>query len=314
MTNCYLPNAGLVLIAACALAACRPAAADEAAALRLTQDDARVTVAAGDRPVLVYRFGEVARKPYAEKLFTPGGRNILRDAPHDHLHHHALMFAVGVDGVDFWSENDKCGRQVHRGIEGVKSKAQDGDAWTGFTEKLDWLSAAGDQTLAVERRTVGAWRPKGVAATVVTWETRLEPGPGRDAVKLGGSHYFGLGMRFLESMDKGGRFFNPDGKEGEVVRGGERLTKARWCAYTAKAEGKPVTAAMLDHPKNARHPALFFTMPEPFAYISATLNYWKEPVEVKAGGPLVLRYAVAVWDGEAKAEEVEKLYGLWKDR
>lgn len=288
--------------------------ADEAVGLRTVQDERRVTFSSGERTLLVYRFGDVARKPYAEKLFTPGGVNLLRDAPHDHLHHHALMFAVAVDGVDFWSENDRSGRQVHRAIEGVKSEGQDGEAWASLAQTLDWRNAAGDQTLAVERRTVGLWRPKDAAATVILWETRLEPGPGRDAVKLGGSHYFGLGMRWVESMDRGGRFFNPDGAEGDLVRGQERLVRTRWCAYTARAEGKPVTAAMLDHPKNPRHPAHFFTMPAPFAYLSATLNYWKEPLEVKRGEPLVLRYAVAVWDGETKAEEVEKLYQAWTKR
>ena len=54
-----------------------------------------------------------------------------------------------------------------------------------------------------------------------------------------------------------------------------------------------------------------FTMTPPFAYLSATLNLWKEPLELKAGGKLKLSYAVAVWDGETAAEQVEKLYAWW---
>ena len=56
-----------------------------------------------------------------------------------------------------------------------------------------------------------------------------------------------------------------DDKPGEIVRGDERLTAAKWCAYTAKADGKPVTAAIFDHPGNVRHPAKMFTMSKPFA-------------------------------------------------
>ncbi len=284
-----------------------------AADLRVSTDDNSATIASGDKTLLHYRLKEVPRKPYADQLFTPGGVNILRDAPHDHLHHHGLMFAVKIDGVDFWAENAKCGQQVVRSVEGGKSSAGK-DASACFTHVIDWKDAAGAKTLAVERRTVGIWKPEDMPATVVTWTTRLQPPEGVDAITLSGSHYFGLGMRFIESMDKVGRFFNPEGKQGEVVRGQERLVRAKWCAYTAPAGGKPVTAAMLDHPKNPRHPARFFTMPAHFAYLSATLNYWKEPLVVKAGEPLVLNYAVAVWDGEVKAEEVEKLYQRWAER
>ncbi len=100
-------------------------------------------------------------------------------------------------------------------------------------------------------------------------------------MKLDGHHYYGLGMRFLTSMDSGGRFFNSSKQPGEVVRGSERLVAAKWCAYTAKADGKPVTVAIFDHPSNPRHPNKMFTMTPPFAYLSATLNLWKEPLRAE---------------------------------
>jgi hypothetical protein len=112
-------------------------------------------------------------------------------------------------------------------------------------------------------------------------------------------------------MDQGGRFFNAAGQPGEVVRGSERLVPAKWAAYTAKADGKSVTVAIFDHPKNPRHPNKMFTMSPPFAYLSATLNLWKEPMDLKAGQDLDLRYGVAVWDGETPAEVVEALYAQW---
>ena len=52
-------------------------------------------------------------------------------------------------------------------------------------------------------------------------------------------------------------------------------------------------------------------MSRPFAYLSATLNLWKEPLVLKAGEKLKLSYAVAVWDGETPAEQVESLYQKW---
>ncbi len=315
------PRALLAAVAAVCLATAMAASSLAQAAessTRIKQDDTSVTIAVDGRQVLVYRFGGVPMKPYVQQFSTPAGVQILRDSPHDHKHHHALMYAVSVDGVDFWSENANCGRQVHRGLEGGRGESRDGSARAEFTERLDWIAPNADKPLATERRTIRVLKLAGVPASLVTWETRLAPAEGRASIKLGGSHYFGLGMRFVESMDRVGKFFNSESKEGTVVRGGERLTAARWCAYTAPADGKPVTVAMFDDPNNVRHPALFFTMPAHFAYISATLNLWKQPLEVKPGEPLVLRYGVALWDGEVEAAEVEKLYKLWvagqKDR
>ena len=72
-----------------------------------------------------------------------------------------------------------------------------------------------------------------------------------------------------------------------------------------------MTVALFDHPQNPRHPARMFTMAKPFAYLSATLNLWKEPLKIEAGKPLDLKYAVAVWDGEVDDARVERLYEKW---
>jgi hypothetical protein len=77
------------------------------------------------------------------------------------------------------------------------------------------------------------------------------------------------------------------------------------------ADGKPVTVAMFDYPKNFRHPATWFTMEKPFAYLCATLDLSKEPFEIQQGKPLLLRYGVALWDGAPEPAEIEKLYQKW---
>ena len=294
-----------------------PAAQGWAANLRTVQDKSTISILEGDRPVLRYRFADVPQKPYADQLFSPSGVQILRDSPHDHKHHHGLMYAVTVDKVDFWVESGKgeanrgIGRQVHRSLGDVRAEVRNGTGRAGFVEELDWLGPAADKPLAVERRQIDVLRADDLGATLLEWRCRLQTPSGKDSIRISGSHYFGLGMRFVESMDRGGRFFCGADKPGTGVRGDEKLTPARWCAYTAKADGKPVTVAMFDHPANVRHPALMFTMTQPFAYLSATLNEWKEPLVVKAGHPLNLCYGVALWDGEADKAAVEKLYQRW---
>jgi len=288
------------------------AAQPASVSLRITQDNTRVSILAGERPLLDYRYADVPYKPYVEKFFTPTGINVLRDSPHDHKHHHALMFAVAAEGVDFWAEfpNRKHGSQVHRGLKVVTKAASPGVSRAALVEQLDWLSADKVPLLA-EQRTITAHVAKDLDASLLTWQTQLQPAEGKDSVKLTGSHYFGLGMRFVQSMDRVGRFFNPTGKQGPIARGKERLTRAEWIAYVAPAGGKTVTVAVFDHPDNPRHPATMFTMLQHFAYISATLNLSKQPLVIEAGKPLALCYGVALWDGETSAEEVGKTYQRW---
>ena len=284
------------------------APAAENTTLTVNQTPDTIWIRAGERPLLEYRFGNVPYKPYVKQWFTPGGVNILRDSPSDHKHHHAMMYAVGVDGINFWEEAGNPGKQLHRGFDRVGTFARPEAAEAGFTERLDWVAADG-RLLLRERRTLKALMGEMPDASVLIWKSRFTP-PGRD-VELTGRHYFGLGLRFVESMDRVGQFLSADGKPGETVRGTERLVPARWIAYTAPVEGKPVTVALFDHPANPRFPAGKFTMTQPFSYMSATLDLKAKPLPLKADATLDLRYAVVLWQRETKPAEVEAFYRRW---
>lgn len=294
-----------------------PAFAENSIGIRT--DENVVSVHAGRRHLLRYRYKDVPFKPYVQQLFSPAGSNILRDAPADHLHHHALMFAVTVDGVNFWEEKQVSGHQVHQSFTDtstdvktdVENDKRRDTRQAGFTEHIDWIKPGSQELLLKERRTIEVSQRTELGATVLTWQSKFELPPGKESATLTGSHYHGLGMRFVKSMDTAGRFSNAAGKPGTIFRGDERLVRATWCAYTANADGKPVTVAMFDHPQNPRHPAMWFTMTRPFAYLSATLNLHKEPLKVVSGKPLVLRYAVVLWDGQVETERINQLYRRW---
>lgn len=274
--------------------------------LNTTIGDKAVSIRAGDAVLLNYRYGGVPFKPYVKELFTPAGVNVLLDAPHDHLHHHALMLALGIDGIDFWGETPGCGHQKHSEFKKLKGAA-------GFVESLYWADPKSGKVLVDEKRTILACLVDEGKATLVTWQSVFAVGEGVEKVSFDGRHYFGLGMRFVRAMD-GGRFFNADKAEAVVYRGDENLVRSRWCAYTAKVDGKTVTVAMFDAAKNARHPATWFTMKKPFAYMAGTLALYKETLELKEGDRLNLRYGVAVWDGEVSSERIEAVYREWIKR
>jgi len=276
--------------------------------LQVTVDANSIRIEAGKSPVLQYRYGDVPFKPYVKELFTPGGLNVLLDAPSDHLHHHALMFAVAVDALNFWEETPNAGRQVQHGdATSVVFAEHGGGPSAGFRVTPAWVDATGGKGELGEMRTVEVCRVDRLGATVVTWRSDLAVPKSKPSMVLSGSHYFGLGMRFVRAMD-GGEFFNAAGKEGTVFRGEEKLVQADWCAYAAAIDGKPVTVAMLGHPRNPRHPTTWFTMAKPFAYLSATLNLHEKPLTVQAGERLVLQYAVVAWDGTVDRDRISQAY------
>jgi len=293
---------------ACGAISSEPAAQCAENPMRITIEKSLISVDAGETALMRYRYENVPFKPYVQQLFSPAGINILRDAPHDHLHHHGLMLAFAVNRVNFWEERPASGRQVHRLLTNVNIKKHGDQPAASFSENINWVRPEGEELLLTERRTIKVQRAKDSGATLVSWQSRFDLPKGKTSVVLTGPDYFGLGMRFLQSMDKGGRFYNANGQSGVADT---KDKQAKWCAYTAVADGKPVTVAMFDHPDNKRYPATWYTLEKPFAYLSLTMNLHKKPLTIVSGKPLVVQYGVAVWDGRVEAKSIEKLYRQW---
>ncbi|KPK44227.1 MAG: hypothetical protein AMJ65_03605 [Phycisphaerae bacterium SG8_4] len=279
--------------------------------VRVTTEANVVSIHEGSSPLLRYAYRSVPYKPCVQQLFTPGGVNVLRDSPADHKHHHALMYAVSVDGLNFWEEQKQPGRQMHKVFSDVTVSTQNDVPHGGFTEQLDWVNPETDELLLNESRTIAVYGQDDSGATLLSWQSSFTVPGKKESATLSGSHYFGLGMRFVETMDAGPQIRNSSGRPGEIVRGSERLVRARWCALAANADGKPVTVAMFCHPDNLRHPTHWFTMTAPFAYLSATMNLHREPLKITSDEPLRLRYAVALWDGSVEDSQIDRLYRRW---
>ncbi|NQT52368.1 PmoA family protein [bacterium] len=309
------------------------ASAAHSATLRCETHKDLITVKAGEQTTLLYRHTPGPFKVYVKELRTPAGIQVLLDSPHDHVHHHALMYAIGVDGSDFWGEfpQHKPGKQVPRGDTAVGVTTADGIEQATIAQEVDWVEATGRRVLEEQRRialTIAdgrlpiadrksqiANRKSPIAnpqlpATLVTWSSRFATAKGMGTAKLWGRHYFGLGLRVVRELDKG-TFLNASGSQGAKVRGSEQNVAAAWCAYQASHKGKPVTIAMFSHPANPRHPTTWFTMNAPFGYMTATLDLKKRPMVLRAGQTLHVVYGVALWDGTLGAEAIGKMYQRW---
>jgi hypothetical protein len=278
--------------------------------VKVTDVNGIVNVSLSGSKILEYKYKDVPFKPYVAKLFTPGGVNILLDSPDDHKHHHGLMFAWNVNGVNFWEETENCGVQKQQSILIPKGESSEKKGQAKFSTILEWIDRTNQKMLLMESRTIEAESDVQQNATIVTWKSVFSVPKDINSVTISGAHYHGLGMRFLRSMDANGEFLTSSGKAGEVFRGDERLVESSWCAYVAQADGRTVTVAMFDHPLNVR-PATYFIMKTPFAYLSATMRLHEKPIELKAKDSLTVQYGIAVWDGKKDRSEIEKTYQEW---
>jgi hypothetical protein len=216
------------------------------------------------------------------------------------------MFALTVNDTDFWAEKDikNAGRQ--QVVETTAAKAGD-----GFTQKLRWLATDGTALLDESRELRVRTEGKGADAVHwLDWESTLTPAAGHASVRLSGSHYFGLGMRFLPGWARKGEFVWADAATPSAV-GGEKVTPGDWCAVRNTIEGRPVTVLMLAHPANPR-PGEWFTMSKPFCYLSATLNLKKEPFTLAKGQSWTLRYSLAVLSTPADHARLAGIAAAWK--
>ncbi len=251
------------------------------------------------------------KKPYIAQIWTPTAKPLplLEDSPHDHVHHHGLMFALAVDGTDFWGEvgAPNLGTQV----PATSTRFPAGD---GFTQILHWTAPDGtrllDETRTVRVRATGSVA-KGDAVHWLDWRSDLTPAPGCDSVKLSGSHYFGLGLRFAPAWSNHGVFRWQDTKGQITVRGDEKLTPGRWCAAEHTSDGQPLTVLMLSHPDNPRAGA-WFTMSKPFCYLSATYDLEKNPFVLAKGKSWTLRHSLAVLGKSTDAAALDLMARDWQ--
>ena len=92
------------------------------------------------------------------------------------------------------------------------------------------------------------------------------------------------------------------------------MTQASWAAYTAALEdGEPATAVIFSHPDNVR-PMFAFTMGDnsnAFAFLSATLNLYREPYPWNDDTVVRLRWGIALFDGNPSVESIDAAYAFW---
>ena len=270
------------------------------------------------RKLFAYAFATNQFKPYVRELYSLRGDNVLRDAPADHLHHHGLMYAIRVNGVNFWEEVSQPGYERHvKLLAHGTSRIASGLPKASFTELVHWVPqsdhALPDPTkaaLLVERRTLTLTVDETKEEIALAWHAEFEVGPRTNHVKLHGSEYNGLGLRLPAAWDQVARHQNSE--SAPYPTGGKRdVIPARWSAVSHTSDGHTMQLVLFARPRGQAGANCFFTMTEPFTYLSDTQGLDKAPLEYRAGDRFGLDYLLLVYPAVRTAAQIEARYQAW---
>jgi Family of unknown function (DUF6807) len=299
--------------------ACSAAAANPPISIDSKVDRGELVVRYQGRKLLVYAFATNQFKPYVRELYALRGENVLRDSPPDHLHHHGLMYAVYVNGINFWEERDAPGIERHVELPLHMARIDANGLPEGsFIEIIHWLAPTNKTApdslaaaLLIEQRTLTVTVDEKNQEVALRWDSAFQVGPNAGKVTLHGPNYDGLGLRLPESFNHVARFQN-SADQPYPGPNTQNVIAARWTSVSGVMAGHEVMLALFGRPDNARGDGFFFSMLDPFAYLSATQGVDKQPLEYSAGDKFNLSYLLTVYAENKSPEFIRQRCELWE--
>lgn len=293
------------------------------------QDD-RIAVTVDGRPFTAYVFTGHP-KPILFPVVGPTGTGLTRQYPivdgvageaEDHPHHESVWFTHGrVNGLDFWSSHPLARAEAARRgprIEHVEIRRAESGREGVLETASRWVGPDGAVVCTDTRRMVFA---SGAGARTIDHAITIHADHG--PVTFGDTKEGTFGVRVhpaLQLKDVHGSV----GANGHIVNAagetdGDAWGKAaRWVDYSATIDGRKVGVAILDHPKNLRHPTHWHARDyglfaaNPFGLHDFTKA---EPGAgdhtIPAGGSLTLRHLVVLHEGDAEAADIDGRWQAW---
>jgi hypothetical protein len=266
-------------------------------------------------------------KPILWPVIGPTGAPMTRSYPMekvageatDHIHQCSFWFTHGnVNGIDFWSEGAKAGKQNHKEFVRVEGGKQ-----AVIVTRNDWVGPDGKKVLEDERRLVlFPLRDHRVIDYDITLTASAGP------VTFGDTKEGSFGIRIAESarVDRGtGRILNSEGHidNASTVKTPQTWGKrASWVDYSGPmkdAEGKEHLAgiAILNHPSSFRFPTYWHVRTyglfaaNPFGVHDFEGKGTEEGAgnyKLPQGQSMRLKYRVIFHTGQGEAAQIKKAF------
>jgi hypothetical protein len=265
------------------------------------------------KPLMTYAFAGNQFKPYVRALWTLRGENVLRDAPADHLHHHGLMLALRVNGVNFWEERSPAGRQVPVGSpELTFGSGQGGRPEAAIRQIVEWrtpVDRGPEQVLLRETREIRVSVNAGEEEVALEWRSGFETGVDEPRYVLHGPDYHGLGLRFPVEFDHAAVFANSAGLPYSEAQTFD-VRPAAWTSSSGRMDGREVQVVLVADGANPGRSS-FFSMRNAFAYLASTPETSREPLEFRKGEKFAFRYLLLVYPAHQNASYLNDRLGPW---
>jgi Methane oxygenase PmoA len=296
-----------------------------AGSVNLNRGSDKIDVTIDQRPFTTYYFAPDIAKPYLMPLRTASGIVISRSFPVANSvseadrktrsfepHQRPLYFDHGnIDGLNFWSE-ETFTRYYHshdRQAYGHMALKEVEQVNGGTVRARFNLLAPSGRVLAEEIQTL---RFSGDDRTrIIDCEFVIDANHG--PVTFGDSKEGTFAVRLGPELSApNNHMLNSNGAQGEPAIWGK---PADWVAYSGTVSGKPVTVAVLDHPKSFRHPTTWHARAygllaaNPFGFREFSNDPSKDGSwTVPEHQSLTFRYRVIIDEGHLTGPELTDLY------
>lgn len=263
-----------------------------------------IIVTVGGEEFSRYHTSSEWKKPFFAPVYMDGTVITRPIDPNEkeHPHHKGIWVSVDeVNEVDYWGE-----KGVIKNVSAKWSTSACGDEIGGTLMVVNhWLDDAG-KTVVIEETSIHIAPNK-----LLTYDITFKA-PGHDVEFLDTKEGL-LGFRMAHTMreSEGGRVLGANGKKGTAENWGQ---PNKWIDYIGEVDGKTFGVTLMDHPDNfrksryhVRNYGLFSI--SPFGQKAYTKGKMEaNPLHLKPGESVNLRYGIYFHTGDTNAGDVEKAY------
>ena len=268
--------------------------------------------------ILVYHLaerslgGNYARSNYIHPLYGLDGEVLTEDFPDDHLHHRGIFWAwhqlfIGDERIgDGWELRD-----ISWEVQAVREAAGPTGSRTILAEIFWksplWLDEVGEQKAFIREHTgitvhpAGEnYRPIDFEISLIALEAGIRIGGSEDEKGYGG---FSARIRLADSME----FTGPAGR---VTPQNLPVTAGGWMDISGPIgrSGARSGLSILAHPDNPGFPNPWILRASGSMQNAVFPFPGAEPVALRAGEPLTLRYRLLVHSGSAASTDLPRLF------
>ncbi|MGB7347028.1 MAG: PmoA family protein [Pirellulaceae bacterium] len=248
-------------------------------------------------------------KPIVYPIRGPGGHAMTRNFPMkkdyglesgDHDHHRSMWLSHGdVNGVDFWLDDQGCGKVVQRkGDAEVTNKGS-----VVLTTENDWMGPDGKRILSDVRRYEFVSQDR---RRIIDCDFLLKASDGD--VHFGDTKEGTFGMRVAASLNvdakKGGMITNADLETNKNAWG----KRSPWVDYSGPVDDEMVGITIHNHPSSFGFPTRWHVRTyglfaaNPFGRSDFTRSKKQRPITLLKGKSIRLNYRVVIYQDTFEPE------------